>query len=337
MKMNSIVSKVNLLVGILFIVVIVTISSVSYFQTKNTSFEYLRENHDKILFDVGYMFNVYEEDNKVSIQELSNMIAQINFNNSNEIFNVLKLAKEFIGFENVFFVTEDGIMYDNTGKKYSPNSGFDARTSVWYLGAKKSKDVFVSDPYKPINSDLFGISYSTPVYSDGKIIGVVSGVYTLQQYSEDILEIGRTSTSFVAVYSKDGTTMFHEDSNLILEKTTLGKNIAKAINEDPGLLDPDNIDTLFYAKDDAGKVQAVLCDRTINPNINICAMVENDIYTKAGYAALKIQFIIGILSIVIVLILVKVFASYLLNPINSIQTGLNSFFDFINHKTKDSA
>ncbi|MCR6586749.1 hypothetical protein, partial [Campylobacter insulaenigrae] len=61
-----------------------------------------------------------------------------------------------------------------------------------------------------------------------------------------------------------------------------------------------------------------MCDRTINPNINICAMVENDIYTKAGYAALKIQFIIGILSIVIVLILVKVFASYLLNPINSI-------------------
>ncbi|VEJ55127.1 MCP-domain signal transduction protein [Campylobacter insulaenigrae] len=195
----------------------------------------------------------------------------------------------------------------------------------------------MSDPYKPINSDLFGISYSTPVYSDGKIIGVVSGVYTLQQYSEDILDIGRTNTSFVAVYSKDGTTMFHEDSNLILKKTALGENIAKAINENPALLDPDNIDTLFYAKDDAGKVQAVLCDRTINPNINICAMVGNDIYTKAGYTALKIQFIIGILSIVIVLFLVKVFASYLLNPINSIQTGLNSFFDFINHKTKDSA
>ncbi|WP_410689607.1 methyl-accepting chemotaxis protein [Campylobacter lari] len=131
--------------------------------------------------------------------------------------------------------------------------------------------------------------------------------------------------------------MLHQDPQAILKKTELGKNIAQALSENPELLDTENIDTLFYAKDDKGVLQAVLCDATPNPNINICAMVENSTYVKASNLALKTQIIVGIIVLVVVLILVKIFASYLLGPISTIQTGLNSFFDFINHKTKDSA
>ncbi|MCV3547824.1 methyl-accepting chemotaxis protein, partial [Campylobacter lari] len=338
MKINSIVSKVNILVGILFTATIVIIGSIAYFQTKQSSFEYLRENHNKVLFDVGYIFNTYEADNQSAIQNLANFAVENHIlDNEQEIFNALKLTQEYVGFEIVFLATEDGITYDSTGVKKTLNNGFDGRSRSWYIGAKKNMGLYTSDPYKSVTSGIEGIAYSAPLIINGKFKGVVAGVYSLEQYSADALEVGKTENSFVAVYSQDGTTMFHQDPKLILTKTVLGQNIAKAITEDPSLLDPENIDTLFYAKDDKGVTQAVLCDKTPNPNINICAMVENDTYTKASDLALKTQLIVGFIALIIVLVLIKFFASYLLNPIFIIQTGLNSFFDFINHKTKDSA
>ncbi|WP_414437347.1 methyl-accepting chemotaxis protein [Campylobacter peloridis] len=66
-------------------------------------------------------------------------------------------------------------------------------------------------------------------------------------------------------------------------------------------------------------------------------MIESDTYEEASNLALKTQLIIGIITLIVALILVKIFATYLLGPIAIIQSGLNSFFDFINHKTKDSA
>ncbi|KAB0577083.1 PDC sensor domain-containing protein, partial [Campylobacter volucris] len=337
MKIKSIVSKVNILVGILFFITIIIISTVAYFQSKQSSFEYLRENHNKVLFDVGYIFNTYEADNQSAIKYLANFAIENHIlDDEKEIFSALKLTQEFVGFEIVFLVTEDGVTYDSRGVKRTLSSGFDGRSRSWYIGAKKNMDLFTSGPYKSTTLGVEGIAYSTPLIIDGKFKGVVAGIYGLEQYSADALEVGKTENSFVAVYSQDGTTMFHQDPKLILTKTVLGQNIAKAITDDPGLLDPENIDTLFYAKDDNGVVQAVLCDRTPNPNINICAMVENDTYTKASDLALKTQLIIGSIALIAALILVKIFASYLLGPIFVIQSGLNSFFDFINHKTKDS-
>ncbi|MBX2078344.1 PDC sensor domain-containing protein, partial [Campylobacter peloridis] len=313
MKINSIVSKVNILVGILFVATIVIIGSVAYFQTKQSSFEYLRENHNKVLFDVGYIFNTYEADNQAAIETLAQTAINDDILNSeSDIYNALKLTEKFVGFEIVFLTTEDGVTYDSSGKKRYANGGFDGRTRPWYLGAKKDMKIYTSDPYKSITLGLFGISYSAPLIKNGKFIGVVAGVYSLEKYSSDALELGKTENSFAAVYSQDGTTMFHQDPNLILTKTTLGLNISKAITDDPGLLDPDNIDTLFYAKDDKGVTQAVLCDKTPNPNINICAMIESDTYEEASNLALKTQLIIGIVTLIVALILVKIFATYLL-------------------------
>ncbi|EHS0800784.1 methyl-accepting chemotaxis protein, partial [Campylobacter lari] len=136
MKINSIVSKVNILVGLLFLIAIILIGSVSYFQSKKSSFEYLRENHNKVLFDVGYIFNTYEADNKSSIKFLAETIAKGKIlENEQEIFDTLKLTKEFVGFDLVFLTTENnGITYDSNGNKRTIDSGFDGRTRPWYIG-----------------------------------------------------------------------------------------------------------------------------------------------------------------------------------------------------------
>ncbi|WP_424945008.1 methyl-accepting chemotaxis protein [Campylobacter volucris] len=79
-----------------------------------------------------------------------------------------------------------------------------------------------------------------------------------------------------------------------------------------------------------------MCNATINPNFKVCTITENRAYTNPIKKALFAQIIVGLIAIVIALIIVKLVIQYNLSPLQKIQSGLNSFFDFINHKTKDS-
>ncbi|TNH32888.1 methyl-accepting chemotaxis protein, partial [Campylobacter helveticus] len=135
--------------------------------------------------------------------------------------------------------------------------------------------------------------------------------------------------------SPNGDILFHEEEEKILSKTTLSENIANAIKANPHLLDDDNDDTLFYVEGDDGKAQAVMCDLTLNPYFRICTITAESSYSNASNKILLQQVIVGLVAIVVALILVRVLIARSLFPLGSIQSGLNSFFDFINHKTQD--
>ncbi|ELH7553828.1 methyl-accepting chemotaxis protein, partial [Campylobacter upsaliensis] len=129
--------------------------------------------------------------------------------------------------------------------------------------------------------------------------------------------------------------LFHEEEEKILSKTTLSENIANAIKANPHLLDDDNDETLFYVKGNDGKAQAIMCDLTFNPYFRICTITAESSYSKASNKILFQQVITGLVAIIVALILVRILIARNLYPLNSIQSGLNSFFDFINHKTQD--
>ncbi|EQA4671927.1 methyl-accepting chemotaxis protein [Campylobacter lari] len=69
----------------------------------------------------------------------------------------------------------------------------------------------------------------------------------------------------------------------------------------------------------------------------VCSITDESVYTDAVNKVLFQQVIIAFIAIIIALILVRFAIIKNLKPIAVITTGLNSFFDFINHKTKDSA
>ncbi|WP_373994192.1 methyl-accepting chemotaxis protein [Campylobacter lari] len=88
--------------------------------------------------------------------------------------------------------------------------------------------------------------------------------------------------------------------------------------------------------DDNAPRKAVICQES-SIGYNVCVIADEKIYNEPVNKALVNQIIIGIISLIIALIIVRFMISYNLSPLQAIQTGLNSFFDFINHKTKDSA
>ncbi|WP_410689284.1 methyl-accepting chemotaxis protein [Campylobacter lari] len=103
------------------------------------------------------------------------------------------------------------------------------------------------------------------------------------------------------------------------------------------MIDPNKEETLFYAKDSEGKTQVVTCNQTINPKYVVCSITDESVYTDAVNKVLFQQVIIALIAIAVALLLVRFAIIKNLKPIAVITTGLNSFFDFINYKTKDSA
>ncbi|XMD84983.1 Cache sensor-containing MCP-domain signal transduction protein [Campylobacter lari] len=342
-KFNSLSNKLTSIVCFLIVIILAIVNILNYYDSKKSTSYYLEEIQKKTMFDVNYMYSSYSNSKRNIIESLAYSLSAIAYNSSDrEIFSVLDTAKRSGGFDTVHFGLEDSgkdYQIDTKFNLHSDPSKFDPRTRPWYKDAKTAGKLIVTDPYKSIvlNGQVV-VTYSIPVFDNSKkFIGVVSGVYNLNTFSKDVLALGHSESSYAGVYDKDGMVIFHEDKDRMLTKTDLSINIANAVKADPDLIDPTKQETLFYAKDDQGKTQVATCNQTINPKYMVCSITDESVYTDAVNKVLFQQIIIALIAIAVALLLVRFAIIKNLKPIAVITTGLNSFFDFINHKTKDSA
>ncbi len=287
--------------------------------------------------DVGAFFESYGMSKRNGIQILANELNKRPDMSDEELINLIKAFKEVNGYDLVY------VGFDNTGKNYQSDDqildlskGYDTKNRPWYKAAKEAKKLIVTEPYKSANSGEVGLTYAAPFYDrNGNFRGVVGGDYDLAKFSTDVLAVGKSQNTYTVVLDPEGTILFRDDITKILTKTELSINIANAIKANPALIDPRNQDTLFTAKDHQGVDYAIMCNSAFNPLFRICTITENKVYTEAVNSILMKQVIVGIIAIIIALILIRFLISRSLSPLAAIQTGLTSFFDFINYKTKN--
>ncbi|WP_410688818.1 methyl-accepting chemotaxis protein [Campylobacter lari] len=105
----------------------------------------------------------------------------------------------------------------------------------------------------------------------------------------------------------------------------------------PQFLDPKNESAIAYIPNEQGVMEAIMCTNSFSSKYKVCTVTKEKVYSEKANSALIKQVLAAFVAILIALVLIKIVISKLLSPLQKIQTGLNSFFDFINHKTKDSA
>ncbi|HEF7254379.1 TPA: methyl-accepting chemotaxis protein [Campylobacter jejuni] len=336
-KSVGISAKLTLWVGILVVLILAITSAISYFDSRNNTYELLKDTQLKTMQDVDAFFKSYAMSKRNGIQILANELNKRPDMSDEELINLIKAFKEVNGYDLVY------VGFDNTGKNYQSDDqildlskGYDTKNRPWYKAAKEAKKLIVTEPYKSAASGEVGLTYAAPFYDrNGNFRGVVGGDYDLANFSTNVLTVGKSDNTFTEVLDSEGTILFNDEVAKILTKTELSINIANAIKANPALIDPRNQDTLFTAKDHQGVDYAIMCNSAFNPLFRICTITENKVYTEAVNSILMKQVIVGIIAIIIALILIRFLISRSLSPLAAIQTGLTSFFDFINHKTKN--
>ncbi|EAJ4419202.1 methyl-accepting chemotaxis protein [Campylobacter jejuni] len=297
----------------------------------------LKDTQLKTMQDVDAFFKSYAMSKRNGIQILANELTNRPDMSDEELINLIKVIKKVNDYDLVY------VGFDNTGKNYQSDDqildlskGYDTKNRPWYKAAKEAKKLIVTEPYKSAASGEVGLTYAAPFYDrNGNFRGVVGGDYDLANFSTNVLTVGKSDNTFTEVLDSEGTILFNDEVAKILTKTELSINIANAIKANPALIDPRNQDTLFTAKDHQGVDYAIMCNSAFNPLFRICTITENKVYTEAVNSILMKQVIVGIIAIIIALILIRFLISRSLSPLAAIQTGLTSFFDFINHKTKN--
>ncbi|WP_275583337.1 methyl-accepting chemotaxis protein [Campylobacter molothri] len=322
----------------LIVIILAIVTFTSYYNFKQTSFELLKNNQLKVMDDVQITFDNYSKSKLEVIKVLAEELSDTN--SETDIVEIVKLLhafKEANGFDLIYVgFDKNGKTFLSDGTMLDLSKGFDTKNTIWYKQASSEGKAITSSPYKSVSNNHATLTYAAPIYKNGKLIGVVGGDYDLKRFSKDVLVLGHTTNSYASVYDTEGKIIFNEDDKKLLTKNTLSMNIKNALENNPKLLDPNIRDTLFFADNDKGETQAIMCNpSSVNPIYRICSVVNKKTYDNTINNILYSQLIIGFIALIAALVLIRILITKSLSPLTIIQNGLNAFFDFINHKTKN--
>ncbi|EAJ9002179.1 methyl-accepting chemotaxis protein, partial [Campylobacter jejuni] len=232
------------------------------------------------------------------------------------------LLAVYIGLDN-----GENIMSSDLSEKKNTNitingkaNNYNATTREWYKEARNSNQIYITPAYIDAVSNEYCITYSKALYKDGKFIGVL-GIDILLTSLQD--QIARTP----------GNTFVFDNKNKIFAATNK-ELLNPSIDHSPVLnAYKAHGDNNFFSYKLNNEERLGACTKVFA--YTACITESADIINKPIYKAAFIQVIALIVMISISIILLYFIVSKYLSPLAAIQTGLTSFFDFINHKTKN--
>ncbi|EAI4325936.1 cache domain-containing protein, partial [Campylobacter upsaliensis] len=336
--MKSVKLKVALIANLIAVACLVILGVITFMFVKEALFEEVLKAETNYVKTAKNSMETFKTRNSLALENLAKSILKRpieQLDNQEALMRYIgKDLKDFRdagGFLAVYIAQPNGELVvsdpDSDAKKldfgiYGKADNYDARTREYFIEAVKANKAFTTASYIDVTTNLPCFTYSIPLYKDDKFLGVLAF---------DVLV----------------TDLQTEFENLPGRTFVLDNEDKVFVSTDKTLLDP-NYDIKFFAdiaKNKADFEPFEYVTKSGQERFGICAKVS-DFYTacvgesidqiKAPvYKIAFIQIVIVIFtSIASVLFLYFIVSKYL-SPLITIQSGLNSFFDFINHKTQD--
>ncbi|AJA55770.2 methyl-accepting chemotaxis protein [Campylobacter jejuni] len=329
--MNSIKIKLSLIANLIAIFALIVLGIVSFYFTKTSLYESTLKNQTDLLKVTQSTVEDFRSTNQSFTRALEKDIANLPYqsliteeNIINNVGLILKYYHHSINALNVYLGLNNGKVLlsqkSNDAKMPELRDDLDIKTKDWYQEALKTNDIFVTPAYLDTVLKQYVITYSKAIYKDGKIIGVLG----VDIPSEDLQNL---------VAKTPGNTFLFDQKNKIFAATNK-ELLNPSIDHSPVLnaykLNGDN-NFFSYKLNNEERLGA--CTKVFA--YTACITESADIINKPIYKAAFIQAIVVIIVVVFSVILLYFIVSKYLSPLAAIQTGLTSFFDFINHKTKN--
>ncbi|XFC30044.1 methyl-accepting chemotaxis protein [Campylobacter jejuni] len=329
--MNSIKIKLSLIANLIAIFALIVLGIVSFYFTKTSLYESTLKNQTDLLKVTQSTVEDFRSTNQSFTRALEKDIANLPYqsliteeNIINNVGPILKYYRHSINALNVYLGLNNGKVLlsqkSNDAKMPELRDDLDIKTKDWYQEALKTNDIFVTPAYLDTILKQYVITYSKAIYKDGKIIGVLG----VDIPSEDLQNL---------VANTPGNTFLFDQKNKIFAATNK-ELLNPSIDHSPVLnAYKTHGDYNFFTYGLDGKERLGTCTKVFA--YTACITESADIINKPIHKAAFIQAIVVIIVVVFSVILLYFIVSKYLSPLAAIQTGLTSFFDFINYKTKN--
>ncbi|XUP78093.1 methyl-accepting chemotaxis protein [Campylobacter jejuni] len=329
--MNSIKIKLSLIANLIAIFALIVLGIVSFYFTKTSLYESTLKNQTDLLKVTQSTVEDFRSTNQSFTRALEKDIANLPYqsliteeNIINNVGPILKYYRHSINALNVYLGLNNGKVLlsqkSNDAKMPELRDDLDIKTKDWYQEALKTNDIFVTPAYLDTILKQYVITYSKAIYKDGKIIGVLG----VDIPSEDLQNLVANTPGNIFLFDQKNK-IFAATNKALLDPSVDHSPVLNAYKA--------HGDNNFFSYKLNNEERLGACTKVFA--YTACITESADIINKPIFKAAYIQVIALIVMISISIILLYFIVSKYLSPLAAIQTGLTSFFDFINYKTKN--
>ncbi|EAI7923799.1 methyl-accepting chemotaxis protein, partial [Campylobacter coli] len=335
-NMNNIKIKLSVIANSIAIFALSILSIISFYFTKDSLYQSTLHAETDLLKATQISIEDFRSRNISLLNTLEKDILNLPYealNSQDNIINnvgaILKYYRNSGNLLAVYIGLDNGenIVSDDLSEKKNTNitingkaNNYNATTREWYKEARNSNQTYITPAYIDAVSNEYTITYSKALYKDGKFIGVL-GIDVLLISLQD--EIARTPGNTFVFDHKDR--VFAATNKALLDPSVDHSPVLNAYKA--------HGDNNFFSYKLNNEERLGTCTKVFA--YTACITESTDVINKPIFKAAYIQVIALIVMISISIILLYFIVSKYLSPLAAIQTGLTSFFDFINHKTKN--
>ncbi len=334
--MNNIKIKLSVIANSIAIFALSILSIISFYFTKDSLYQSTLHAETDLLKATQISIENFRSRNISLLNALEKDILNLPYealNSQDNIVNnagaILKYYRNSGNLLAVYIGLDNGenIVSDDLSEKKNTNitingkaNNYNATTREWYKEARNSNQTYITPAYIDVVSNEYAITYSKALYKDGKFIGVL-GIDVLLISLQD--EIAKTPGNTFVFDHKDR--VFAATNKALLDPSVDHSPVLNAYKA--------HGDNNFFSYKLNNEERLGTCTKVFA--YTACITESVDVINKPIFKAAYIQVIALIVMISISIILLYFIVSKYLSPLAAIQTGLTSFFDFINHKTKN--
>ncbi|BEJ68734.1 methyl-accepting chemotaxis protein [Campylobacter coli] len=334
--MNNIKIKLSVIANSIAIFALSILSIISFYFTKDSLYQSTLHAETDLLKATQISIENFRSRNISLLNALEKDILNLPYealNSQDNIVNnvgaILKYYRNSGNLLAVYIGLDNGenIVSDDLSEKKNTNitingkaNNYNATTREWYKEARNSNQIYITPAYIDVVSNEYAITYSKALYKDGKFIGVL-GFDVLLISLQD--EIAKTPGNTFVFDHKDR--VFAATNKALLDPSVDHSPVLNAYKA--------HGDNNFFSYKLNNEERLGTCTKVFA--YTACITESTDVINKPIFKAAYIQVIALIVMISISIILLYFIVSKYLSPLAAIQTGLTSFFDFINHKTKN--
>lgn len=137
-----------------------------------------------------------------------------------------------------------GEILQNDGTVYGPEE-VDYSTRSWYKLVSEKQDTIATEAYTSVNTNALMITVASPVFSDGKMVGIVGIDLNMDHLNQQLSALKVGENGYITLYDSTNQIVFHPDSSLL---NTNAKDANYSSNMLDAIVNKSNINATLYTR-----------------------------------------------------------------------------------------
>lgn len=343
--LKSVSGKIAITIVALLLVSFALLALASFSLTKSSIVTSVAHGKQESVKNAENFINAYFESKLHFVEEVAQEIAQggdlsygVIAKKLEDAFKLtpIHLDALYIGYEDNGLLIKTDVQSKNKAYILDKSKGFDSRTREWYQAAKKTMKSGLSRPFNDITTGELITTAFSPLVVDGKLVGVIGANIFLKNLQHDFVSLKTTPSSSVYLVGFDDRgnyNIVHSDEKVLFSQDSQKNEVYDFLYAHTPKMPNTPSEIIHYAYSGIEKMAVCILN---DHNWLLCSANSEDDFEQELYSLLMSQ--VGLFFVVVVIVAIVLYwiVVYQLRHIKNITQGLLSFFDFINHKTKDT-